>query len=479
MHIEKLILHYTHIHIITRSGVTPSQTMKLLAKILLPLIVLGACIFAARAVIANRPEPSTRPQFKQATTVEATTLQPENYTVTLESRGEVSAARQGSLVSEVAGSIVDVSPDFVVGGSFKKGELLMQIDPRDYQIALTLAEADFAQANAQLAEQQARAEQAAADWKSLGRKGKPTDLTLRKPQLAAARAALEAARGKVQRAQLDLERTNITAMYDGRISSKQSDLGQYVNKGSVVAQIYSTGNAEVRLPFTSNQLKHIDLDYATANKSIVTLQADISGTPSEWQAQLARTEGIDPTSRQFYAVAQLADPYSQSTPLRVGQFVEAKLKGKTMDNVFVIPRSALREDKKVLIVDTLGTLISRDVVVEWKDAEVAVISSGLETGEVLNLTSLGSVTNGTKVQATIDGVAPQVEKQQFGRPGKDGKKRNGGQAPQQSEQFGRLKKMVDSGEEIPARARQRVQAKIDAGEEVPPWLKKHLAKTAK
>ncbi len=443
--------------------------MKLLAKILLPLLVLAVCVLAARAVIANRPEPSTRPQFKTATTVDATRLAPESYTVKLKTRGEISAAREGSLVAEVAGSITEVSSDFVVGGTFRKGDVLLQIDPRDYQIALLLAEANFAQVSASLAEEQARSEQAAGDWSKLGRKGKPSALTLRKPQLAAAKAALEGARGEVQKAQLDLERTKIMALYDGRIRSKQSDLGQYVNRGSVLAQIYSTESAEIRLPFTGNQLKYVDIDKAAATQSAVTLQATISGELQEWTASLSRTEGIDPTSRQLYAVATVNNPTSLENPLRVGQFVEAQVTGKTLNNVFVIPRSALREDKQVLLVDELGTLQSRDVNVEWKDAEVAVISTGLKAGEVLNLTSLGSITNGMRVQATIDGVAPQVE-----RPN-----RGNGNSADQSERMQRLKKMIDSGEEIPAMARQRIQARIDAGEQVPPWLKKHIQETSK
>lgn len=443
--------------------------MKLLVKILLPLLVLAVCVLAARAVIANRPEPSTRPQFKTATTVNATRLQPESYTVTLKTRGEISAAREGSLVAEVAGSITKVSSDFVVGGTFRKGDVLLQVDPRDYQIALLLAEANFAQVNASLAEEQARSEQAAIDWKKLGRKGTPSALTLRKPQLAAARAALEGARGEVQKAQLDLERTKIMALYDGRIRSKQSDLGQYVNKGSVLAQIYSTDSAEIRLPFTSNQLSYVDLDKAAANRSAVTLQAIVSGKTQKWTANLSRTEGIDPTSRQLYAVATVINPTTLENPLRVGQFVEAQVTGKTLDNVFVIPRSALREDKQVLVVDDLGTLQSRDVTVEWKDADVAVISTGLEAGEVLNLTSLGSITNGTRVQATIDGVAPEVE-----RPG-----RASGNNAGQSGRMQRFKKMIDAGEEIPAGARQRIQARIEAGEQVPAWLKKHIEETSK
>jgi len=372
--------------------------MRLLLKILLPFLVVVLCVLAARTVIANRPEPNTRPQFKTSTAVEATRLQPQSYTVTLQTQGEVSAAVEGSLVAQVAGSITEVSDKFVIGGSFRKGDVLARVDPRDYEIALTLAKANLAQARALLAEEQARADQAAGDWKKLGRKGKPSDLTLRKPQLASARANLEGAEGQVQRAQLDLERTNITAMYDGRVRSTQAALGQYVNPGSALAQTYTTGSAEIRLPFTSNQMKFVDMNGAIANGQSIQLRE--SGSDNRWTATMERTEGIDASSRQYYAVARVDNPYTLEIPLHFGQFVEAEVTGVTLDNVFVIPRSALREDKSVLLVDDIGTLQSRDVVVAWKDAEVAVISSGLEAGDILNITSLGSITNGTRVKAS-------------------------------------------------------------------------------
>ena len=183
---------------------------------------------------------------------------------------------------------------------------------------------------------------------------------------------------------------------------------------------------------------------------------------------MERTEGIDASSRQYYAVARVDNPYSLAIPLDFGQFVEAEVTGLTLDNVFVIPRSALREDKSVLLVDDIGTLQSRDVVVAWKDAEVAVISSGLEAGDILNITSLGSITNGTRVKATIDGIAPQQE--QRGKPSGGG---------DQSDRMQRFKKMVDAGEDLPPQAVEKIKERIAAGEEVPEWLKQHIAKTAK
>lgn len=451
--------------------------MRLLLKILLPVLVVVLCVLAAKTVVANRPEAKTRPQFKTSTAVEATRLQPRSYTVTLKTQGEVSAAIEGSLVAEVAGSITEVSENFVIGGSFRKGDVLAKIDPRDYEIALTLAKANYAQVRALLAEEQARAEQAAGDWEKLGRKGSPSALTLRKPQLAAARANLEGADGQVQRAQLDLERTNIRAMYDGRVRSTEVALGQFVNRGSALAQTYTTGSAEIRLPFTSNQMKFVDMNAAIANRQLIQLQESVSGSGKQWTATMERSEGINPSSRQYYAVARVDNPYTLENPLQFGQFVEAEVTGVTLDNVFVIPRSALREDKNVLLVDDIGTLQSREVVVAWKDKEVAVISSGLNSGDVLNLTALGSITNGTRVKATIDGVAPQQE--QRGKPSGGNPNTSSKAGGNQDDRMQQLKKMVDAGEALPPDAVARIKERMAAGEEVPAWLKQHIAKNAK
>ena len=124
--------------------------MRLLIKILLPLLVLAACVFAAVTIIFNRPEPQTRPQFKSTTSIEATRVEKSDFPVFLSTQGTVSAARQGSLVPQVAGAITRVSPNFVVGGTFRAGDVLLEIDPRDFEIAVTLAEATFAQSRAAL-----------------------------------------------------------------------------------------------------------------------------------------------------------------------------------------------------------------------------------------------------------------------------------------------------------------------------------------
>ncbi len=464
--------------------------MRLLIKVLLPILVIAACVSIAYVAINNRPEPQTRPQFKSTTSIDATRVSRSDYQVTLQTQGTVAAARQGSLVPQVAGAISRVAPNFVVGGAFRAGDVLVEIDPRDFEIAVTLAEATFAQSRAALAEEQARADQAQADWKRLGRSGTPSELTLRKPQLAAARASLEGARAQVERARLDLDRSRITASYDGIIREKFVDLGQYVNRGTVLAEIYSTGSAEIRLPLNNQQLGFVDLNSSTDTP--VILSASVAGAKHEWQATLTRTDGaIDPTNRQLFAIAEVTNPFpvaSDQAPLRIGQFVQAAVTGKTLNDVFVIPRSALREDREVLIVDALNTLQTRAVEVIWKDADVAVINEGLTEGDVLSLTALGSVTNGTRVRATIDGEAPPSERPTASR---SGDRQNSGQTTGQttgengaqsngpgSEQTARLERLrqrVEAGESLPPPVVARFKARLEAGQPVPQWMRDYLA----
>lgn len=458
--------------------------MKLLVKFLLPILVVVVCVITARTVIANRPEPAKRPQFKSTTSIDATRVSKSDYPVLLRTQGTVGATRQGSLVPEVAGSIVSVSESFVVGGSFKRGDTLLEIDPRDYQIAVTLAEATFAQAAATLAEEDARSSQASEDWRRLGRPGKPSSLMLRQPQLAAARASLAGARAQVQKAELNLERTKIVAPYDGSLRTKNVDLGQYVSNGFVLGEIFSIDTAEIRLPLNNQQLGFIELpDIDLKRSSSVELSADIGGSRYTWVGAMERTEGaIDTSSRQLYAIALIDNPYTsgsdQQPRLLLGQYVQANITGKVLKGVFVIPRSALREDREVLVVDELNTLQTREVTVQWKDSENAVISSGLAEGDVISLTALGAITNGTRVRATIDGKTPPTERARNGQKSIDSSPSvsNADLHMDARQRLQKLKTLIDSGNEIPESARKRIEARIANGDPVPDWLRAHITK---
>lgn len=229
-------------------------------------------------------------------------------------------------------------------------------------------------------------------------------MTLRKPQLAAASANRDAALAQVQRAELDLQRTRLLAPYDGVVSARSVDPGQFVSRGSPIGQIHAIDSVDVRLPLSSRQLTYLN----TAGDAQVELSARVGGDVRTWAGTLNRVEGIDVATQQLNVIVRVQDPYRQTSntgsnfPLRVGQFVSARIAGKVLDEVFVIPRAALREEREVLIMTDDNKIERRAVVIAWSDDEFAAVSDGLFDNVALVTTPLSSVTDGTPVRVAGD-----------------------------------------------------------------------------
>ncbi len=383
-------------------------------RAVLPIVVLAGAIGIAVLAIANRPTPERRPAPQAVTAVEAVRLVREDFAVTVRTRGTVRPRTESTLIPEVSGRIVSVSRNFRAGGFFEPGEILVQIDPRNYQVAVTVAEAQLAEAERSLEEESARAQQALRDWERLGAGGAPSDLVLRKPQLAAARAALASAQAQLRQARLDLERTRIRAPYAGRVLEQQADMGQYVSPGTSLARVYAVDYVEIRLPLTDEQLAFVkipELYRGDAAKGSLTgpsvvLRASIGGVEYRWRGRIVRAEGsIDVQTRQHFVVAQVDDPYgrraSGQPPLKVGQFVEAEIEGNVLKDVFVLPRAAQREGAHVLIVDVEQRLQRRAVDVIWSDTENVVVRDGLKEGELLCVTPVSYAVSGAPVSVSI------------------------------------------------------------------------------
>jgi RND family efflux transporter MFP subunit len=327
------------------------------------------------------------------------------------SQGTVTPRTQSTLIPEVAGRIVSVAPGFRNGGSFTKGETLFSINPADYEHAIVIARADLARARLALEQEKALAAHALEDWQKLGQKDKPSDLTLRKPQVASARAEVAAAEARLQQAQSNLARTRIRAPYAGRVLEKKVDLGQYVAPGTLAATIYAVDTAEIRLPLTDNQQVFVALPGTAANKhdtsaAKVTLNARVGSKTYQWQGRLVRTEGaIDTASRQLFVVAQIDHPFRDYTneqgnipPLKIGQFVEADIIGHLLKDVFVLPRAAVEAGDKVLVVTADKKITRRNVQVVLRKGGQVIVSDGLNPGERISLTPMPFAREGTAIE---------------------------------------------------------------------------------
>lgn len=378
-------------------------------KYTLPLgiFVLSIIAFIALVMVGRAQQPERKEEGPQAVLVDTIEAQERQVNFIIRSQGTVRPRTETTLVTEVSGKISSVSPDFIAGGFFEAGQVLLEIDPSDYETALKRAEANLASQRARLSDEQARSEQALRDWRNLGRTGEPSELVLRKPQVQEAIAGVQAAQADVDKARRDLERTRISVPYDGLVRRKLVDIGQFVAPGTQLGTTFAIDIAEVRLPLSTDDLAYLDLPSPTNSPDAplprVTLSAQQAGERRTWEARIVRTEGVvDETSRVVYAVAQVVDPYavlgqSRQDELKVGTFVSAEIAGRSAGIVVVLPRLALRGDDTVLIANEANELEVRTVTVVRAEPHEVYISSGVNDGEQVVTTTLEAPIPGLKL----------------------------------------------------------------------------------
>ena len=379
----------------------------------LPIWILGGGIAIIYIMVLTQPETGQVNPPAPVLKVDAVRLQPQNHRVIIESQGVVSARTESTLIPEVSGQVISVSPNFREGGFFHEGDVLLEIDPSDYLAAVTISEANLAEARLRLAEEEAAAQQAQEDWQRLGIGELPSNLVLREPQLALARANVAASEARVKQARRDLSKTKIMAPFEGRVLEQSVDVGQVVSPGTALAKIYAVDYAEIRLPLTTEEYAYLDLppfvrgETAPELDNPVTLETRFGQETMTWEGRIVRVEGaVDIRSRQIYVVAQVDDPYGPDhpEPLKVGLFVEAKISGKSLDSVYVLPRVALREGAYILTIDEANSIRRKKIDPLWTSAEVVVFQDErIKPGTLVSLTQMTLAIDGMEVAPLIDG----------------------------------------------------------------------------
>ena len=301
-----------------------------------------------------------------------------------------------------------MSPEYLEGGAFDSDTVLLKIDDSDYRLALREAEA--AVASAELGVQQALADADVAR-KQLRGVANASDLSLKKPQIAEARARKEAALAGLELARLNLERTEVRLPFEGRVASTTVHIGEVINEGTSLGAVFSTDRVQVRLPLNNRQFSALGLPIgyaADADHAVpVTFSADVAGQRQQWTGSLVHIDAsIDPGTRLIYATAELADPYGagvseQGMPMAVGLFVDVSIDGREVKNVVQIPSKGLRPGDQLYVVDSGGLLDIRKASVAYANADHAVITAGLRPGERLVVSALRNPISGMSL-ATID-----------------------------------------------------------------------------
>ncbi len=400
--------------------------MRLSAKAGLPILVVFLGVLGTVTMISVKPRVATQAPARALPLVRVIRVEPQSIELTVRARGSVVPRTESDLVAEVSGRITRVSPSLASGGFFKRGDVLAEIEASDYEVAVERAEAGLTRAESQW--DLARANLERREMLALRGVASEADVDAVRNAERVAGAGHRDARAQLKQARRELARTKVVAPFEGRVREKRVDLGQFVSRGVPVARIYAVDYAEVRLPIPDREAAFVDLpiDYRDESEDHdapeVRIRAHFAGREYTWIGRIVRTEGeLDPRTRMIHAVARVEDPYGRGEkpdrpPLAVGLFVEAEIQGRTVDDVVVLPRGALRSGDQVAVVDAEGRLRMRRVEVLRRDRDRVLIRSGLVSGEQVCTSPLPIFVEGMRVRIFGDEAPTLVSGESQERP---------------------------------------------------------------
>jgi RND family efflux transporter MFP subunit len=343
-------------------------------KLLIVIVIIAVGIVIARGLVMTKPEAKRRPVSIAAPLVEYTLVKPQSKRITIDTTGTVIPAKEVSLQSQVAGIVVWVNEKLVPGALVSAGDVLVRVDPRDYELAVAQQKVSLTKAQVEFETEQGRAEVARREWELLKGDVEYTesgrDLALRKPQLINARAGIEAARSALKKAELDLERTVIHAPFNAVIMTENVDVGQLISPGVTIATLAGSDSFRVQASLSLDELAWIDIPGVNAEKGsqarIIQLFAGKKNNHTGEVEQLLSE--VDEKGRMARVLINVPDPFegTRETPLLLGAYVSARIEGKSLDDVYVIPNEALREGDKVWLLTTENKLAIKNTHVVWR-----------------------------------------------------------------------------------------------------------------
>ena len=382
-------------------------------KGLIPLIVVVVGVVAAGFIISARKTPDRVERPALGPLVEVVRVQSTDVPVVVDGHGEVVARVAVDVVPQVAGQVVKVHPSLVAGGFFRANEVLVVIDPRDYELALERAQASVARAQVSLQREQAEAVVAREEWDELHPNEEAPGLVVREPQIRQAQAELAAANADLSAARLSLERTRVSLPFDGVVVSESVDVGQVVGSANRLARVYGTNFVDVRVPLDSRELAWFDVPSRTGGDgSSAEISVTFGGTRSTWEGRVTRMEAqVDQTTRMVHVVVEVKDPYAatENRPaLLPGTFVDVRILGRTIEGVVPVPRFAIHDGGQLWVFED-GKLLIRQVQVLRSDRHQTLVASGVEADDLVIVSSLDAVTEGMAVRNAADQENPADE----------------------------------------------------------------------
>ena len=386
-------------------------------RVLVPIIILGSCIAFSYALIRTPLSLDEVALEIIPVSVRVTEVEQRSVGLVVGSQGKVQAAQTANLSAAVAGPVAWISSAMEAGGYVTEGETLLRLDASDYETMLARSEASVQQANAE----SGHASREYDRMKELAEQRLASQSQLQDAQRLAevSIARLADAEANHRQAQLDLQRTEIKAPFNAIIETREVELGQYVNRAQSIAVLYGANGVEVRVPLAIRQLGYLDIPLGLQGElpperaPSVTLTGMYGGAEYHWEGTLVRIEAsIDPNSNTVQTIIRVPQPSATSDwasdeavkaiPLPIGLYVHADIIGKTVDNLISLPRSVIRNNNQVLVVDAENKMYFREVDIFRLEEESVLISGGILPGEKICISPIQAVVDGMAVQPVLE-----------------------------------------------------------------------------
>ncbi|RMH45265.1 MAG: efflux RND transporter periplasmic adaptor subunit [Deltaproteobacteria bacterium] len=396
----------------------PSPTLgSRIRRVVVPVAIFAAGIAVFAALKATKPAPKKKEVDDRGPLVEVVTVNRVDRAVQVRANGRVIPARVAAVSPEVSGRIVWQNPHLVPGGRVRKGEPLIRIDKRDYELAVRQFEANVDQAELQLQIERSRKKVAEREWALLGEAdAEDATLALREPQLRTAKVAVDAARSGLEKAKLAVERTVVRAPFNALVRSEQAEVGQLAGPQSPIATLVGTDAFWVEVAIPIDNVPRIRVPGVNAGGPDDGAPARIVQQVGERQVtragRVVRLLGdLDPTGGMARVLVEIRDPLgidsteAEPLPILIGAYVDVFVDAGTIDGAVAVPRVALRDGDHVFVVDRDGRLRVRDITIAWREPEEVLVTAGLDAGDRVIVSRISDPIPGMRVRVAADGEA--------------------------------------------------------------------------
>lgn len=405
-----------------------ARRWRVLLHIFLPVVVVAGGVAAAIGLISTPPKAQRKPPERQSRLVEVQTVHFGVHHTTVQAMGTVGPAREVELHPRASGEVIELNPEFAPGGRLSAGQMVLRIDPRDYELGVRQRESDVAQAQSDLTREQGQQSVAKREYEMLGETVNEEDraLVLRQPQLEKVRANLQAAQAALELARLHRERTEVVAPFNARVRDRQVNVGAQVTPATALGTLAGTDEYWIRVTLPVDQLRWIRIPHGSGETGS-TVRV---GNRTAWGPDACRTgrvirllSDLEAEGRMAQLLVAVEDPQSlipenATRPrLLLGDYVSVEIDGLELESAAAVDRRLFRDGDRVWIMNAKGDLEIRPVEVAFRDRTNLFVTGGLRDGESVVLTDLSAAVDGMPLRTAQSGAPGGLSPGDGARPG--------------------------------------------------------------